>query len=120
MTKKQKVQELELDVRVSEEDQGTCVVECAGEVDIETAPALGQALDLASEQATHRVELDLRRVTAMDSVGVGQIVRLAKRLRAGVEVRVRTNSQRVCMLLQMANLGSLIAPQGKGLGRSGV
>lgn len=120
MTKKQKVQELELDVRVSEEDQGTCVVECAGEVDIETAPALGQALDLASEQATRQVVLDLRRVTAMDSVGIGQIVRLGKRLRAGVEVHVRTNSQRVRMLLQIAHLGGLVAPPGKGRGRAGA
>lgn len=96
-----------LEVRMSEWNEGTCLVECAGEVDIETAPRLRDALERALEAGARRLVLNLAAVTFMDSVGVGQIVSAYKRLRPGARLQICTSNQNVRMLLQIAGLNGV-------------
>ncbi len=96
-----------LEVRVTEWDKGVCLVECRGEVDIETAPRFRAALDEALNIARHRLVLNLQGVTFMDSVGVGHIVSAYKRLVPGARLRISTDNQHVRMLLQIAGLNGV-------------
>ena len=52
--------EPEMHIRVSMEGEGTCVVQCAGDVDIEGAPELHAALELGLREARQKLILDLR------------------------------------------------------------
>lgn len=55
------------------------VVSVAGEVDISNADKLRDAIDLALEQPTERVELDFSQVAYIDSTGIGVLVGAAHR-----------------------------------------
>ncbi len=99
----------DLDIRVSAPEEGTCVVECAGEVDIHNAPRFRQALESRLSRATRGLVLDLRRVTFIDSVGIGVLVAVKKHLGAGARFQVWATDQRVRTLLAMAGLGKAIA-----------
>jgi anti-sigma B factor antagonist len=59
--------------RVEERDSCAVVV-AAGEIDLATAAALGEALQFAAER-TGRVVIDLESVTFMDATGVDVLVR---------------------------------------------
>lgn len=50
------------------------VVKVAGEIDISNAEHLRNAIDLALEQPTERVELDFSQVPYIDSTGIGVLV----------------------------------------------
>jgi anti-sigma B factor antagonist len=70
-----------MSVRVRPADDAT-VLEVAGEVDIASCAALREALSQAAARPPHRVVVDLRPVTFMDSAGIGILVAAHKRLRA--------------------------------------
>lgn len=55
------------------------VVSVEGEIDISNADKLRNAIDLALEQPTERVELDFRQVPYIDSTGIGVLVGAAHR-----------------------------------------
>ncbi|HEX2999762.1 MAG TPA: STAS domain-containing protein, partial [Armatimonadota bacterium] len=78
-----------------------------GEVDIETAPKFRAALDDALHTGNHRLILDLRRVTFIDSVGVGHIVSAYKRLRPDGQLQICTENQHIRMLLEIAGLNNV-------------
>lgn len=50
-----------------------------GEIDISNADKLRNAIDLALEQPTERVELDFSQVPYIDSTGIGVLVGAARR-----------------------------------------
>lgn len=97
------------DIEVSE-NEGTCVVACAGVLDIESAPSFREALNAAAGATRQRLVLDLRAVTFIDSTGIGQIQRARKALGKGARLLILTTDQRMRMLLEMAGL----APAGGG------
>ncbi|NLC57554.1 MAG: STAS domain-containing protein [Armatimonadetes bacterium] len=96
-----------LEVRTWEREEGTYLVECSGEVDIETAPRFRAALDEGLRPGTRRLVLDLRRVNFIDSVGVGHIVAVYKRLPPGARLRICTRNQHIRLLLEIAGLNGL-------------
>lgn len=51
-----------------------------GEIDISNADKLRNAIDLALEQPTERVELDFSQVPYIDSTGIGVLVGAARRV----------------------------------------
>ena len=72
-----------LSVRLLEErerDRDVAVVSARGEVDLETAPALREVLELALEHQTGPVVVDLSEVAFMDSTGVHVLVDTLQRL----------------------------------------
>ena len=54
-----------------------------GEIDISNADHLRNAVDMAFEQPTERVELDLAEVSYIDSTGIGVLVGAATRAAEG-------------------------------------
>ncbi len=96
-----------MEARAKEWEEGTCLVECAGEVDIATAPRFRAALDEGLRGATRRLILDLDGVKFMDSVGVGHIVSTYKRLKAGVRLQICTDNEHIRMLLEIAGLNGV-------------
>lgn len=52
----------------------TYTIAVTGEVDISNADKLRDAIDLALEQPTERVELDFTQVSYIDSTGIGVLV----------------------------------------------
>jgi len=96
-----------LEARVAECEEGTCLVECAGEVDIDTASRFRAALDEGLKLAIRRLVLDLRGVSFMDSVGVGHIVSAYKRLNPGARLQICTDNEHIRMLLEIAGLNGV-------------
>lgn len=58
----------------SHADSGWAVVEVQGDLDLDTAPRLRQALLDHAEQGDHRVVLNLRQVGFLDSSGLSAII----------------------------------------------
>ena len=71
--------DLDLTVRV---DGDASVVTAAGDIDIQTVPALTDALDEALGNRPGRVVVDLQQVGFLDSSGLGVLVGAQKRARA--------------------------------------
>ena len=75
----------------------------AGEIDISNADKLRNAIDLALEQPTDRVELDFSQVAYIDSTGIGVLVGAAhhasERGRAFAITGAQPNVVRVVQLL---------------------
>ena len=68
-------------LRVDRSDRdGMPYLELVGEVDLSTVYALKLRLELAEREDSEAIVVDLRRVTFMDSIGLGTL--LAHRLRA--------------------------------------
>jgi anti-anti-sigma factor len=65
------------DVHVHHLD-GTDVVAPVGELDLGTAPRLAAALAASGEHGVPRVVLDLRRLTFVDSSGIGLVVKFKR------------------------------------------
>lgn len=71
----------------------TGVVAVSGELDIATASALRDALTEATDRGIRRLVVDLSRVTFVDSVGIGAIVRAKRDLGAAGRVAIVVPSQ---------------------------
>nr|BFD84784.1 hypothetical protein StreXyl84_41850 [Streptomyces sp. Xyl84] len=63
-------------------DNGWTVVTVTGEVDVCSSPGIREAVVRLIDEGHRHVVLDLCRVTFLDSMGLGLIVALTKRLRA--------------------------------------
>jgi anti-sigma B factor antagonist len=59
------------------------VIEVGGELDLDSAPALGEALALASGSPGAQVAVDLSNVSFMDSSALGVLVTGLKRIKDG-------------------------------------
>ena len=85
----------------------TVVVTADGEIDVATAPLLGQVLDAALVAGCRRVVLDAERVTFMGASGVCPLVEFERGNGAG-SVLVRNPSPPVRRLLQLVDRGDLV------------
>jgi anti-sigma B factor antagonist len=94
----------------SERVDDVVVVTPSGEIDRDTAPAFRTALEAAVTQAGRGpVEVELGRVTFMDSSGVGALLaahRLAES--AGASFRVRNPTKPVRTVLDITNVSGLL------------
>jgi anti-anti-sigma factor len=98
------------------------VVAPTGDVDLQSAPALRQVLqDAVARDDTRRIEIDLSKVTFLDSAGIGVIV-AAHRAASdkGATLLLREPGPVVRMVLEVTNLYSLLVegaeaetPQGR-------
>ena len=81
----------------------TYTVTIAGEIDISNAAKVRDAIDLALEQPTEKVELDFAQVGYIDSTGIGVLVgaahHAAERGRGLAVVNAQPNVLRVAQLL---------------------
>jgi anti-sigma B factor antagonist len=60
--------------------QGWTVIDVAGELDLNTAPALREQIEHAVDAGATRVAIGMTEVTFMDSTGLGMLVSSLKRL----------------------------------------
>lgn len=60
--------------------QGWTIIDVAGELDLNTAPALRERIDDALDTGASRVAIGMTEVTFMDSTGLGMLVAALKRL----------------------------------------
>ncbi|MBY4797495.1 STAS domain-containing protein [Collinsella sp. AGMB00827] len=92
--------ELHIKTNPSPETYGIVV---SGEIDISNASKVRDAIDLALEQPTDRVELDFSQVGYIDSTGIGVLVGAAhhatERGRAFSVVNAQPNVARIAKLL---------------------
>ncbi len=80
-----------------------------GDVDILTAPELGEALRTAVDAGMRTVVVDLSRVPFMDSAGLGQLALLAREVEQGtVEVQLRNPVPVVAKILKLTRLDSVL------------
>lgn len=80
-----------VDVVVSDE---SCLISVFGEVDVASAPAVGQALQEAEVSAAPSVVLDLAGVTFLDSAGIRVLLEAVLASRAGMnKLSVRRDYQ---------------------------
>jgi anti-sigma B factor antagonist len=62
--------------------QDWTIIEVAGELDLNTAPALRQHIDGEVEAGAKQVAIEMSQVSFMDSTGLGMLVSVLKRLDA--------------------------------------
>ncbi|MFJ9412238.1 STAS domain-containing protein [Streptomyces sp. NPDC101393] len=87
---------------------GWTVVETTGEIDISTAPTIGAEIISLLEEGHRHFVLDLSATTFLDSMGLGMIVAVTKRLQAHEgSLRIACADQR---LLKIFTLGGLRKP----------
>jgi len=60
---------------------GRTVIEATGEIDVETAPQLGDKIAALVDEGSYDLVLDLERVEFLDSTGLGVLVGGLKRVR---------------------------------------
>jgi anti-sigma B factor antagonist len=97
-----------LDVQVRQVGD-TTVVAPAGELDLGTARALGDALAAASAAGAPRILLDLRGLTFVDSSGIGTIVRFKRHFAVeGVRFALVKGSDAVQRAFALSNVEPLL------------
>ena len=81
----------------------TYAIAITGEIDISNADKVRDAIDLALEQPTDKVELDFAQVSYIDSTGIGVLVgaahHAAEHKKAFAVVNAQANVLRVAQLL---------------------
>lgn len=104
----------EIDLRTTSDADDRHLVEVRGEVDLNTAPRLREALtELTSADDPRAIHIDLADVLFMDSTGLNALVaayRLA--LEARVELRVVKASEMVGHLLRTTRVSELVGDPG--------
>ena len=88
----------------------------SGEIDLATAPGIGATV-LAVFERLHRIELDLSRVSHMDSTGLQILVRLVKAAKGlGKDprecIRIKAVSPGVARLLETTGLKEVLCVEG--------
>lgn len=85
--------------------EGICVVDVAGEVDIYTAPRLGEALAESVSAAARRVIVDFSSVRFVDSTGLGVLMGCAKDLlRAGGSLDIVCVDENIKRIFEITGL----------------
>jgi anti-anti-sigma factor len=86
----------------------TAVLSCSGEIDIATIETLERALKAAIETGTPVVEVDLRKVSYVDSCTIETLLRAYSNLAGeGRELRLNAGS-RILRLLRLLRLDSVL------------
>jgi anti-anti-sigma factor len=95
-------------VTVTAGDAGP-VIGVSGEIDLASAPYLGDALTAAIDTGQGPVVVDLAEVTFMDSTGLGVLVFAHNRLaREERQLQLRSPSARVMRVVEVSGLGQLL------------
>jgi anti-anti-sigma factor len=103
-----------LDIRIVADGEGVCRVECTGALDIRSVALFDEGLCAALRQGVRHLVLDLREVTRMDSVAVGRVVGLSRRIAPGARLQVLLSDRRLGVLLQIAGVGRFVS---EGIGQ---
>ena len=99
---------VEFTVDVSQHE-GCTVVTAAGELDVHTAPALKEQLDVLSRAASPALVVDLGEVGFIDSTGLGVLVSTLKHVReAGGSLDVVVSAPRVLRVFALTGLDVVI------------
>ena len=83
---------------------GSCVVVLEGDLDVSTAPLLRSQLD----RVGGHVLIDCRELNFVDSVGLGELMRLANQAESIVLARPRDQLRRVVELMGLAETLGLV------------
>ena len=83
-------------------------VTVAGELDVDTAPALQKRLEDVHGRGTRRILLDLTEVTFIDSLSVASIVAARRRLGPLGRMAVAARHPHVLMVFEIAGLDDVI------------
>lgn len=94
------------DVEVREDREGaTPVVEIEGEIDVATKDTVQRSLDAHLEAGEVMILADLRKVTFLDSTGLGVLASTLRRCReAGGDLRIVADTPRVLQLFSITGL----------------
>ncbi|MEO6086361.1 MAG: STAS domain-containing protein [Umezawaea sp.] len=89
--------------------RGVPVVHCSGEVDMTTAPAMGDAVDLLLDQRPPALVIDLGSVRFLSSAGLAVLVATAQTAgRAGVVLAVAAATRAVLRALEVSGVGTIL------------
>ena len=92
--------------------EGEVIVVVQGEIDLATAPLLFEKLAEQIPEVTTRLVLDLEEVPFVDSIGLGVLARIFKRLRhGGADLVLRRPSPQVAKVLQVSGLDQVFTVQ---------
>jgi anti-sigma B factor antagonist len=102
---------MELELTVTERRiDGVPVVGVEGEIDVATAPQLGDRLRVLESDGTATVVVDLSRVSFLDSTALGVLVASFKRLReGGGELRIVAQEPRILRVFEITDLDRVLA-----------
>lgn len=93
-------------------ERGWRLIAAAGEIDISSAPALEQAIDLALDDGADRIVLDLGNVTFMDSTGLRTLITTQRRLNDPGDLAVVVGAGPVRRLLEIAGVADMLVVMG--------
>jgi anti-sigma B factor antagonist len=94
----------------SSRQEGTTRLELHGELDIGTAPKLGEAVEQALDDGCREVVLDLGPTTLLDSSGLGALVRAAREVdaRKARMAVVSPPGSEARVVIEMSRTGSVV------------
>jgi anti-sigma B factor antagonist len=99
-----------IDITEDEVADGVTVMTVSGELDLSTAPTLGEHLTDRGAAGDRLVVLDLRQVTFMDSSALGALVAALKGfLKVGTTFRLVFNQPTVRRLFEITDLNEVFA-----------
>jgi anti-sigma B factor antagonist len=85
------------------------IVHITGKITFEYCPVLQSRLDAVAEDGVKEVVIDFKDVPFIDSSGVGEILRLYKRMREnGGEIVLANPNQKLCDLFAMYRFGQFM------------
>lgn len=86
-----------------------CLVDLSGEIDVYTADKLSKAILPLTEKATNNVEIDLEKITYLDSTGLGAFISAYKSAKKhGSSLKLINTKERVLRLFQITGLDEII------------
>lgn len=91
---------------------GGAVVHVQGEIDVQTAPNLRQAMDRAVDGSDGDLVLDMSGVGFIDSSGLGVLLGRFRRMPAGRAMVIRSPRPHVLTLLRLAGVAGLMRVDG--------
>lgn len=102
-----------LTIEVAYEEQ-CAVLRVQGEIDVQTAPTLRQAMDRAVEVSEGDLVLEMSGVGFIDSSGLGVLLGRFRRMPQGRAMAIRSPRPHVLTLLRLAGVTGLMRVDGRG------
>jgi anti-sigma B factor antagonist len=88
---------------------GAYVVTVAGELDVITAPTLGDEINRVAEEGALEIVVDLLKVPFVDSIGLGTLVEASKRSQSrGGVFRVVCDDRRIARIIEITGLDRVL------------
>ena len=100
-----------LQIESKQLEEQMVLFEIQGEMDVFSSPAVKQKIAEAVEEGDHYVIIDLRRVSYMDSTGLGVLISGLKRTREhGGNICLLAPHHRVRKILKVTGLENVLCP----------